>query len=257
MARLKRRGMGKFNMQRLMLREEYIQQSFEGLDSAYAQLWADAEKCTGDYKNSYFWALMFQVTTFVMRPLTQEVSKRMNREVLSSVMCWNSGMCRASELAHLAFSGFEKWFTEEFLPEHDARCEDADERLLLELNDYVGEAMERDGVHPVHLHYFSTARFYKQLRRLMMDELLPTVEVRIAQLIPAEIRDSRFAFIRRRRLRKGVNSFFELKEAEGAERGAFIGDILIGEKLMLDHANAVMHALGRSIMAEKLRLCGK
>lgn len=257
MARLKRRGMGKFNMERFMLSEEYIQQSFEGLDNAYEQLWADAEKCIGDHENSYFWALMFRVTTAIMTPLVRDVTKMMNRSVLTAIMYWNVNGCPAAELGGFAYKSFEKWFVEELLPVHDARCEETDAKLMLELNDYVGSAMERDGVHPVHLRSFSTAGFYAQLRALMVEELLPMIEVRIAGLVPDEVRDSRFAFIRRRRLRRAVRSFFEFKEAQGPERGAFIGDILIGEKLMLDHANAVMDALGRSITEEKLRLYGR
>lgn len=255
MARLKRRGIGRFNIERVLNRDEYLRQSVEGLNSAYEQLWADVEKCIGDRENSYFWDLMYRVTISVMSPVVRDVTNMMNRSVLTAMMYWNLNSCPAEELAGFAYKSFERWFTEDLMSAYDELCRETDRRLLLELNEYIGSAMERDGVHPVHLSGFSAAPFYRELRSVMRQELLPAVEAQIARLIPTEIRDSRFAFIRRRRLRRAVSSFFALKDSEGSERHEFFCDILIRDNLMLEHANEVMAALRRSITAEKIRLC--
>ena len=254
MARLERRGLGKFYRDRLMHKDESLQQSIEGLELAYEQLWADAEKCTGDYKNSWFWALMFRTTAGIMGPAVRDMGKMMERSVASAIMEWYAGRISSSEVENRAFDSFQSWFYEDFMPEHDARCSETDGKLLCELNGFIKDVMERDGVHPVELKYLCTDDYYKCLRQKMRDELLPTVEVRIKNLVPREIRDTRFRFIRRRRLRRGLDSLYGMKKALGGEVAGFVSDVLISEKMELDHANAVLHALGRSIVSEALYL---
>ena len=105
--------------------------------------------------------------------------------------------------------------------------------------------------------YICTDDYYIALRALMQEELLPTVEVKMHTLVPSEIRDSRFAFLRRRRLRRGMDSFYRLKKEQGSRRCGFITDVIITEKMELDHANSLLHALGRSIVGEELYLMSK
>ena len=262
MARLIRRGIGKFYRDRLINKEESLQQSIEGLECAYEQLWADAEKCIGDYENSWFWALMFKVTAGLMTPMTRDMARAMERSIASAMersiasaaMLWNAGRISAGEMGKCAYGEFLNWFYEEFIPEHNARCAQTDETLLYELNGFIKSAMERDGVHPVELKYLCTDDYYRALRRVMEEELLPTVEVKINALVPVEIRDTPIPMLRRRRLRRGLDSLYGMKKEARCDMAGFINDVLITEKMELDHANCVLHALARSIVSEALYL---
>ncbi len=257
MARLYRRGIGKFNIEKRLHGDEYLSQSLEGLDLAYEQLWSDAEANMCDPEKSYFWKLIQGVSMIITTPVVREVTKAMNRFVLSAVMFWNAGECPAAYIGQRAGEMFEKWFVDGLLPEYDRICRETDEKLLGEFDGYICETMEKDGVSPVHLRYFSADSFYKRLREIMVSELLPEAKQRIVCLVPTEIRDSRFAFVRRRRLRRGVASFFAAKEAEGPDRGNFVCEKLINDELIIGHANAVLKGLGSSIWAEKIRLFGR
>ena len=254
MVRLQRRGIGKFYRDRLANKDESLRQSIEGLEKAYDELWADAEKCIGDHENSRFWALMFRTTSGLMGAAVRDMNKMMERSLLTAVMEWNAGMIRSGEIGKRAFGNFERWFYGEFLPEHDKRCEETDKKLLSELNGFIKETMESNGVHPVELRYLCTDDYYRCLRSTMTEELLPTIEVKMQNLVPDEIRDTRFHFLRRRRLCRGVDSFYARKKELGGEFAGFVCDVLITEKQELEHANSVLHALGRSMVSEALYL---
>ncbi len=256
MARLHRRGIGMFNLEKCIHAEENLEQSLRGLDLAYEQLWDDAENNLYDREKSYFWRLMFGVSALISTPVVRDVTKAMNRCVLSVVMFWNAGYCSAGEISQRAEEMFTKWFNEEFLPSFDKNCAETDEKLLAEFDGYISEAMQNEGISPVHLRSYSINSFYSQLREIMIRDLLPEAVRRIPALVPTEIRDSRFAFVRRRRLRRGVGSFVEAKAAEGPERGYFVCDIIIDDALMIDQANTVLKSLGNSICAAKQRLIG-
>lgn len=254
MARLKRRGIGMVNIERTLNREEYLKQSAEGLGQAYERLWMESKQLAGDVGNSFFWALMLKSQSALLRPVVHECSAAMDRCLLSSIMYWNAGMISASELSRNAFDSFEKWFRQELLPRFDEHCTTLDAKILQELDGYVCSAMEQDGVHPVHLQSFSTAEFTDAFR-LRMEELIPElVRSRISASVPDAVRDSRLAFIRRRRLRRAVAQFFKMQEAEGDERRSFIVDELVDVDFVIDHANAVLSALAKSMNDEQARL---
>lgn len=254
MARLKRRGIGMVNIERALTREEYLRQSAEGLENAYAQLRKEARDLAGDADGSFFWELMLKSQCALLRPVVHECSAAMDRCLLSEMMYWNAGMCSAFELSSRAGDSFEKWFGEEFLPSFDELCVALDAGLLKALDGYICSAMERDGVHPVHLRSFSTAAFTGAFRR-RMEELIPTlVRSRMEASVPPAIRDSRLAFVRRRKLRRAAKQFFAMQESEGDERRSFIGDALADVDFVLDHANAVLMALVNSINEEKAGL---
>ncbi len=257
MARLHRRGIGKFNINKRMNCGAYADQSIESLNLAYEQLWNDAEENMCDREKSYFWGLMYGVSAIISTPVVRAVTQAMNRSVLSAVMQWNAGWYGAAEISEKAQEMFEREFMDSILPEFDKNCLETDGKLLAEFDGYIRESMENDGVHPVSLRYFSTEGFYSQLRGIMLDELLPEAKCRLAALVPTEIRDSRFAFVRRRRLRRGMASFVEAKAAEGPDRGYFVCEKLIDDRLIIDHANAVLKGLGSSIWAEIIRLFGE
>ena len=252
MARLQRRGIGIYYRDRAGMENELLRSRIDALELAYDRLWADAEKCIGDYKNSWFWDLMLRTTGELMAPLVRELPKMMHRCTASAIMYWNAGQISADDIGARAYRDFERWFYQDFIPEHEKHCEAMDKKLLERLNSYIAESMERDGVKPVRLPYLSTSDYYTALRQQMVDELLPTVEMKLRGMVPSEIKDTRFPALRRRRLRRGLDSFFENEREHGREYCDFVTDVLIGEKLELDHANSVLHALGRSIVAEAL-----
>ena len=256
MARLRRRGIGKFHIDRIMLGDKALRSRFDGLEAAYEEIWADAEKCIGDHENSWFWALMFRGTCELMAPMVRDISKMMDKSILTAMMRWNAGEISASAVAESAWEDFGEWFRESLMPEHDRRCGETDKKFLSALNGFIRERMEREGLRPIELKYICTDDYYSSLRCLIQDELLPTLEVKMKALVPAEIRDSRLRLIRRGRLRRGLDSFHSLKSEQGAARVDFITDVLISEKLELDHANSLLHALGRSIVGEELYLMG-
>jgi len=252
MARLHRRGIGIYYRDRAGMENELLRSRIDALEGAYDRLWADAEKCIGDYKNSWFWALMLRTTGELMAPIVREFPKIMHRSTASAIMYWNAGQITAADIGARAYKDFERWFYEEFMPEYENHCAVMDEKLLERLNTYIAESMERDGAKPVRLPYLSTADYYGALRQQMVEELLPTVEAKLKGMVPSEIKDTRFPVLRRRRLRRGLDSFFEQEKECRAEYCDFITDVLIGEQMELDHANSVLHALGRSIVAEAL-----
>lgn len=257
MARLHRRGIGKVNIEKAGRRDEYLAQCFEALDMAYKNLWDDAVEGSKMEADSYFWTLSRQATERVMTPIVKETVDAMDRCLLGNIMCWNAGHFSAEEIARRAGDSFDEWFKEEFMPRQRLRWQESDSFLLEELNGYVCRTMEEDGVHPVHLRYFSTEKVCESLCAMMEEKLLPTVKRRIEEYTPSEIRDSSFAFIRKRRLRKGVDSFFRLKNAEADERYDFVTEILIDENFVLSHAEALFSSLRGSIWAEKFRLLGE
>lgn len=257
MARLHRRGIGKVNIDKALGKNEYILQCFEGLDLAYKKLWDDAVEGSKMEADSYFWTLSRQATERVMIPIVRETVDAMDRCLLSAIMCWNGGHFPAGEIALRAGESFDKWFKEEFIPRQRQRWQESDSFLLDELNEYVCRTMEGDGVHPVHLRYFSTEKICCSVCAVMEERLLPAVKKRIEEYTPSEIRDSSLAFVRRRRLRKGVDSFFALKKAEADERYGFVTEILIDENFVLSHAEALFSSLRGSMWAEKFRLLGE
>ena len=254
MARLKRRGTGLANIERSLTREEYLRRSAEALEAAYIQLKKEATYLAGDVNGSFFWELMLKSQCALLRPVVHECSAAMDRCLLSEMMYWNAGMCSASELSSRAGNSFEKWFGEDFLPGFDELCAALDAGLLKALDGYICSAMEQDGLRPVHLRSFSTAQFTAAFR-CRMEELIPTlVRERMEASVPPAIRDSRFAFVRRRKLRRAAKQFFAMQEGEGDERRSFIGDALADVGFVMDHANAVLTALVNSINEEKAGL---
>ena len=197
---------------------------------------------------------MLRTVSALMAPVVRDITKMMDRTLTTAIMLWNAGDISASEIGSRAYADFQSWFMEDFLEAHDKRCSETDGMLLAELNGYICSAMERDGVHPIQLKHLCTDDYYKALRRQMLDELLPTVEQKMKSLVPAEIRDTRIPFLRRKRLCRGLDSFFALKKEQGSERGGFITDVLISEKLELDHANCLLSALKVSITSEEMYL---
>ncbi len=256
MARLHRRGIGKVNIENAIHRDQYLKESFEALDMAYEKLWADAEKGPGEEQNLY-WDLSCRMTARLLVPVVRETVAAMNRSLLSAIMFWNAGECHAQGIAERAGQIFEEWFREKFLPTFEECYKESDRWLFDEFDKYICRTMENDGVHPVHLRYFSTEEFYEKLRSVMEGSLLSAAKERMALYVPEEIRDTHFGFIRRRRLRKGVESFFAAKKAEGESRYSFAADIIVDDELVLLHANTVLKALRGSIWAEKFRLMGE
>ncbi|MBE7016908.1 MAG: hypothetical protein E7420_01935 [Ruminococcaceae bacterium] len=254
MARLHRRGIGKVNIAKSLCRDEYVCQSFEGLDSAYNKLWEDALEGSRREEDSCFWALSRRVTDYVLIPVIDDTVAAMDRCLLSSIMWWNAGQISSAEIAEHAYEGFERWYFEEFLPAQHKRWQESDEFLMEEIDEYFCSAMEEDGVHPVHLRLFSTGSFFSELCSVMEKRILPEVKKRIEGYTPQQLKDSRFNFVRVRRLRKGTGSFFDVKKAEGDKRSEFIIEIFLDENLVLNHAEAVFRALRGSIWAEKFRL---
>ena len=254
MARLIRRGIGRRNIEKALNRGEFVTQSLEGIESAYAGLCDEAEKYMGDSRQSRFWAIVQSNLGLLLRPVVQESAAAMDRSMLSAMMRWNAGMCRAEELRRCAAALFGKWFYEECLPEFDSMYKKLDGELKERLDECIAAAMEANGVRPVHLHIFSTEDFAVSLREKLIKERPAAVENRIYSSMPTVIRDTRIPFLRRRRLRKGVDSFFAARRAEGDEHCGFICDAVMDEKLALEHANAVLSALAKSLTAEKLRI---
>ena len=121
MARLHRRGIGKFHIDRELMREGALRSRFEGLEAAYEKIWAEAEKCVGDYENSWFWALMLRSTCELISPMVRDIGKMMDRSILSAMMLWNAGEISASEVAARAWEDFSRWFGESLMPEHEHR----------------------------------------------------------------------------------------------------------------------------------------
>ncbi len=254
MARLHRRGIGKVNITRSLCRDEYLCQSFEGLDKAYNKLWDDAVEGSRKEEDSYFWALSRKVTDYVLAPLINKTLAAMDRCLLSSVMWWNGGKISSAEIAAHAYEGFEKWYFEQFLPEQHIRWQESDAFLMEEIDEYICSAMEEDGVHPVHLRLFSTGVFFTDLCSVMEKRIMPAVKKRMEDYVPLQIKDSSLPSVRARRLRRAADSFFARKKAEGEERGEFIMEILLEENLVLSHADTVFRALRGRICAEKFRL---
>ena len=254
MARLHRRGIGKVNIAKSLCRDEYLRQSFEGLDKAYNRLWDDAVEGSRKEEDSYFWTLSRKVTDYVLVPMINETLAAMDRCLLSSVMWWNGGMISSAEIAAHAYEGFEKWYFEEFLPEQHKRWQESDAFLMEEIDEYICSAMEEDGVHPVHLRLFSTGDFFANISAVMEKRIMPAVKQRMKEYVPLQIKDSSLPFVRARRLRRATDSFFALQKAEGEARGEFIMEILLEENLVLGHAETVFRALRGSIWAEKFRL---
>lgn len=254
MARLHRRGIGKVNIEKKLNRDEYICQSFEGLDKAYNKLLEDASEGSRKEEDSYFWTLSRCVTDYVILPLIDESLAAMDRCLLSSLMWWNGGKIPSAEIAAYAYESFDKWYSDEFLPLQRKRWQESDAFLMEEIDGYICSAMEEDGVHPVHLELFSTGDFFTALCSVMEKRIMPEVKKRMESYVPRQIKDSSLRFLRVRRLRRGAESFFAIKEAEGDERGKFIMEILLDENLVLSHAETVFRALRGSIWTEKFRL---